>query len=491
MISFERWKDGFVMTVEGTRVLRHSSFFPSLYLGSPKEKSPVSKTDGSPATPPLSWQSLGSCSILNEGSDSIVVNFSALCTIRISYVDRILRLRFFPTDAARPGIKLRLGASPGERIFGAGPSKLYDMKKQKVEMEVSGENSRSRQNPTIFSSLGTWIHIDGSGSFTWRFGASTTELICAFMPSEIVFGFGKTPAMGMELLTRHKSEARKAEKSPAGRDRLPGWVQSGLILDASSEFSTASSRLLNVMKQGGLLPCVLIQQDQGRRIEGEFAAIESDRWVDTLAKASARPLPSDSAKLKSAAEFGRTVLSLAFSGEGQIFLPIEGVQRTDTGADLGATAYPFEIATFGPLFVISASLTLNDAMTARRFIAAAEFYGMLAPYREHCCEEWVEKGLPVLGHPALRFQNDDSLWKFDDQYMFGGDMLIAPTPEGGSRTRRLYLPDDEWVHLWTSRHYRKGLTVVDAPEGKPAVFYRSRSAFAPLFDALRQKATRR
>ena len=489
MISFERWKDGFVMTVEGTRVLRHSSFFPSLYLGSPKEKSSASKKDGSTARPALSWQSLGACNILNEGSDTIVLNFGALCTIRISYVDRMLRMRFFPTDVSRPGIKLRLGAHPGERLLGAGPSTLYDMKKQKVEMQVKGENSRSRKNPTIFSSLGSWIHIEGLGSFTWQFGASATDLICASMPSEIVFGFGKTPAIGMELLTRYKSEEHKTEKALARRTRLPGWAQSGLILDMSSEFSDESSKLLDVMRQGGLQPCAFIQSP-GRRFEGEFVIIEADRWADILASASARPLPASSARLKSAAELGRAVLSLAFSGEGQVFLPIEGVEGTDLGAELGPTAYPFEVATFGPLFVVSASLALNDAMEARRFIAAAELYGMLAPYREHYCEEWVEKGLPVLGHPALHFQDDDSLWKFDDQYMFGHDMLIAPTPEGGSRTRRLYLPDDEWIHLWTSRHYRKGLTVVDAPEGKPAVFYRSQSVFAPLFDALRQKATR-
>jgi len=494
VISFERWKDGFVMTVEGTRVLRHSSFFPSLYLGLPKEKSPASKAEGSSAAASLTWRSLGSCSILNEGLDSIVLGFGALCTIRISYADRILKLRFFPADAARPGIRLRFGAHPCERLLGAGPSMLYDMKKRNVEMRASAEESRSRQNPTVFSSLGTWIHIDGIGSFAWRFGASTTELSCASMPGGIVFGFGKTPAMGMELLTRHKSEARESEGARAGRSRFPAGVQSGLVVDASAECFAPSSKLLGLMMRAGLKPCALIH-DPGKRFDGDFAPIEAGRWAAILEEASGRSLPIDSAKLKGASEFGRMLHSLAFSGEGQVFLPIYGAQGR-TGAEepgveeSGASAFPFEIAAFGPLFVVSATLSLNDAVSARRFIAAAELYAMLAPYREHCCEEWVTGGLPVLGHPALRFLHDDPLWEFDDEYMFGGDMLIAPTPEGGSRTRRLYLPDDEWIHLWTSRHYRKGLTVVDAPEGKPAVFYRSGSAFAPLFDALRQKATR-
>ena len=489
MISFERWKDGFVMTVEGRRVLRHSSFFPSLYLGSPKEKSLAPKAKGASAAASLTWRSLGPCHILNEGLDSIVLDFGSLCMIRISYAGRLLKLRFFPADGALPGMRFRFGAQPGERLFGAGPSMLYDMKRQKVEMRASAEESRSRQNPTVFSSLGTWIHIDGHGSFAWRFAASTTELSCASMPSEIVFGFGKTPAMGMELLTRFKSEARGAEKTRAGRSGLPAWVRSSLVIDASAEFSAPSSKLLGLMLRAELEPCALIH-DPGKRIDGEFAPIETGRWAAILEEASARSLPADSAKLKSASEFGRMLHSLAFSGEGQVFLPIYAAQGKAEVEEPTTFCPPFEIAAFGPLFVVSGSLSLNDTISVRRFIAAAEVYAMLAPYREHCSEEWVSKGLPVLGHPALRFSNDDSLWEFDDEYMFGGDMLIAPTPEGGSRTRRLYLPDDEWIHLWTSRHYRKGLAVVDAPEGKPAVFYRSGSAFASLFDALRQKATR-
>ena len=493
MISFERWKDGFVMTVEGMRVLRHSSLFPSLYLGSPKEKSRAPKAGDASGATSLTWRSLGSCDILNEGLDSIVLGFGSHCTIRISYVDRLLKMRFFladaDADAARPGLRLRFGAHPGERLLGAGPSMLYDMKGQKVETRASAEESRSLQSPTVFSSLGTWIHIDGLGSFAWRFGASTTELSCVSMPSEIVFGFGKTPAMGMELLTRYKGEARQAERTRAGRSRLPAWVQSSLVVDASVEFAAASSKLLGLMIRAGLKPCALIQ-DPGKSIDVECERIEAGRWAAILSESSARPLPADSAKRKSASEFGRVLHSLAFSGEGQLFLPIHGTQGEAEAKEPGTSSYPFETAAFGPLFVVSGGLSLNDTIGARRFIAAAELYAALAPYREHCSEEWRKGGLPVLGHPALRFQDDEALWDFDDEYMFGGDMLVAPTPEGGSRTRRLYLPDDEWVHLWTSRHYRKGLTVVDAPEGKPAVFYRSRSDFAPLFDALRQKATR-
>ena len=489
MISFERWKDGFVMTVEGTRVLRHSSFFPSLYLGSPKEKSPVSKADASAAKPAISWHSMGSCDILNEGSTSIVLSFGALCTIRISYEDRVLRIRFFPTDVSRPAIKLRLGADHGEKLFGAGPSTLYNMKGQTIELPAILEDKRSKRNPTIFSSRGTWIHVRGSGPFNWRFGASITELTCVAMPEEIALGFGKTPAMGMESLTLYKSGGHKNRKHDTGRSRLPGWLQSGLVLEMDSESTSASSAILEALYHAGLAPCALIQDGEKLRT-ADVPSMRTEEWTDLLSGASARALPSSTARLKSASAFGRTMLSLALSGEGQLFLPVEGSSGAGEGKDAARSAQLFEIAAFSPLFIASSSLEIRDELTARRFIAAAIIFGMLAPYREYCGEVWVDKGLPVLAHPALLFPSEDSLWNFDDQYMFGPDMIIAPTLEGESRTRRLYLPDDEWIHLWTSRHFSKGPTVVDAPEGKPAVFYRSRSAYAPIFDALRQKATR-
>jgi len=88
------------------------------------------------------------------------------------------------------------------------------------------------------------------------------------------------------------------------------------------------------------------------------------------------------------------------------------------------------------------------------------------------------------------YPDERLLWKCDDQYLFGEDILVAPVLASESRTRRVQLPEDGWVHLWTSRHYSGGIVVVDAPVGKPAVFYRSESPFAQLFDGIRKTATR-
>jgi alpha-glucosidase len=40
------------------------------------------------------------------------------------------------------------------------------------------------------------------------------------------------------------------------------------------------------------------------------------------------------------------------------------------------------------------------------------------------------------------------------------------------------------VHLWTGKRYRGGRYEIDAPFGKPPVFYREASRWTALFEAL-------
>lgn len=439
MISFEHWKDGFVMTIEGRRVLRHSSASPAIFLGIPDKKTAESQAAKSGK---FTWQSLGVPRVVNEGPEFTVLDFGSACTIRLFYGERVLHIGFSSSSAKPGGVKMRFGALPGEMLFGAGPSAGYDMKGRKVALSPGGSDEALRQEPSVMSNSGTWIHVDGEGSTDWDFRGSITELSCSTMPKEIALGFGKTVAAGMELLTRHKAGKRA---------RLPDWMQAGPIFEE---------------KERGFRIEAAVDGEESRFIGGE-------EWERNLFAASARALPLPAAGMKSAAGLVSTILSLSFSGYGQIFIR-DGL----------------ELAAFGPLFVASALPDRQDEAKDHRLAASAAIYATLKPYREYCSAEWVEKGITALVHPALLYPDEAALWKFCDQYLYGSDILIAPTPEGGQGPRRLYLPDDEWIHIWTSRRYRGGVTIVDAPEGKPAIFYRSRSAFATLFDALRLKATR-
>lgn len=432
MISFERWRDGFVMTVEGRRILRHSSSSPAIFLGTTKVKASSKKVQG--IGDGQIWKNPGACEIINEGPDLTVLEFGSFCTIRISYVDRVLRLRFFPSSAINGGIRIKLGANPKEKLFGAGPSTLYDLKGKKLLTRPSDDKTKLRGNLSVMSSTGTWMNVDGGEILGWNFGASLTDLSCSVLPAEIALGFGNTPAMGIEMLTRHL--AGKLGKTV--RERLPQGMQSGFFLE----------------------------------------------------EAFAEPLPAGAGRLKSVEDLVTMILSLSLAGKGNVYMPLDGFRMRDAADSRSDAAHALEIAAFGPLFTMSEPENVQDEVLGRRIKAALTIHEMLKPYRDFCSETWVEKGIPVLIHPAVYYPEEEGLWELRDQYMFGPDLLIAPTPEGGARTRRLWLPRDEWIHLWTSRHYRNGATVVDAPEGKPAVFYRKESRFVELFDAIRQKATR-
>jgi len=420
------------MTVEGQRILRHSSSSPAIFLGTAKVRASVKKVQG--IGDEQVWENPGACEIINEGPDLTVLEFGSFCTIRISYVERVLRLRFFPFSAMNGGIRIKLGANPKEMLFGAGPSTPYNLKGKKLLTHTADVKAKLGGNLSIMSNKGTWMNVDGGGNLSWNFGASLTDLSCSVLPAEIALGFGNAISMGMEMLTRYL--AGKLGKT--AREKIPENIQSGLFLE----------------------------------------------------EAFAEPLPADAMRLKSADDLVTMILSLSLAGKGNVYMSLDGFRMKEAGYSRSDAAHALEIAAFGPLFTMAGPENILDEALERRIKSAVMIYEMLKPYRDYCSENWVENGIPVLIHPAVYYPEEDGLWKLRDQYMFGPDLLIAPTPDGGTRTRRLCLPCDEWIHLWTSRHYRNGATVVYAPEGKPAVFYRSGSRFAELFDAIRQKATR-
>ncbi len=60
-------------------------------------------------------------------------------------------------------------------------------------------------------------------------------------------------------------------------------------------------------------------------------------------------------------------------------------------------------------------------------------------------------------------------------------MLVAPVVEAGAVRKEVYLPKDEWIHLWTGKQYKGGRVTVDAPIGYPPVFYLKSSKFEKMF----------
>ncbi|WP_339061323.1 alpha-glucosidase [Tepidibacillus marianensis] len=128
----------------------------------------------------------------------------------------------------------------------------------------------------------------------------------------------------------------------------------------------------------------------------------------------------------------------------------------------------------------------SDDETLLHFAKMSRVYTTLAPYIKEAVKENTAKGLPVMRPLFLHYENDEKVYHIQYEYLFGRDLLIAPVYEEGKERWNVYLPDDEWVHLWTGTEYKGGEIEVEAPIGYPPVFYKKNSQYVSLFKEVAQ-----
>ncbi|ABW02515.1 glycoside hydrolase family 31 protein [Caldivirga maquilingensis] len=87
-------------------------------------------------------------------------------------------------------------------------------------------------------------------------------------------------------------------------------------------------------------------------------------------------------------------------------------------------------------------------------------------------------GEPIVRPLIYEYPNDEEVINIDDEFMLGPFMLIAPMLTSGN-AREVYLPEGEWVNMWSGEVLNKGFHIVDAPLGKPPVFLR-RGSLIPV-----------
>ncbi len=123
----------------------------------------------------------------------------------------------------------------------------------------------------------------------------------------------------------------------------------------------------------------------------------------------------------------------------------------------------------------------DDEDCMDRFGRLTRLYAALAPYLREAVRENAGEGIPVQRPLLLHYEDDPNTACEQREYLLGRDLLVAPVYEAGAETRTLYLPRDEWIHLWSGKEYAEGETTVEAPLGFPPVFYRKSSPWAALF----------
>ena len=128
----------------------------------------------------------------------------------------------------------------------------------------------------------------------------------------------------------------------------------------------------------------------------------------------------------------------------------------------------------------------SDEETLLHFVRMSRIYTHLKPYLKKAVQENAEKGLPVMRHPYIHYENDEMLHTLKYQYLLGRDLMVAPVYQEAQDSQKVYLPDDQWIHLWSGQAYGKGWYEVSAPLGYIPVFYRQQSQHGDLFKQIPQ-----
>lgn len=122
----------------------------------------------------------------------------------------------------------------------------------------------------------------------------------------------------------------------------------------------------------------------------------------------------------------------------------------------------------------------SDDEMLRFFDRFARVFAALSDYRKGLVQDAARLGHPVVRAMFVEFPNDPEVRDIVyEQFMFGPDFLVAPVLDEGASTVDAYLPAGEWIHLWNGETYgdaARGVRItVDAPLGKPGVFYKKGS----------------
>ncbi len=104
---------------------------------------------------------------------------------------------------------------------------------------------------------------------------------------------------------------------------------------------------------------------------------------------------------------------------------------------------------------------------------AIELRYELLPHIYTALREASRSGVPALRPLFVDFPRDQATWRLDDQFLFGGDLLVAPVVRAGQRRRELYLPAGDWFDFWTGERLEGGRRLtVEAPLARLPLFAR-------------------
>ena len=106
-------------------------------------------------------------------------------------------------------------------------------------------------------------------------------------------------------------------------------------------------------------------------------------------------------------------------------------------------------------------------------------YQML-PYIYSAVRDCTLTGMPVMRALWLHFPDDAQAVVRSDQYMWGGNLLVAPVVEKGANTRRTYLPRGSWYDYWTKERFDGGREISRTVDLETMPLYARAGSILPL-----------
>ena len=122
-----------------------------------------------------------------------------------------------------------------------------------------------------------------------------------------------------------------------------------------------------------------------------------------------------------------------------------------------------------------------------RLARLVDIYTSLSPMLKKLVKENAEAGIPVQRPLFLHHEDDPRCYTEQFEHLLGEDVLVAPVWKADQTVWPVYLPDGEWIHLWTGKSYGQGEHTVPAPLGNTPVFYRKDSRWADLMAEIARK----
>ncbi|MDB5013680.1 MAG: putative alpha-glycosidase [Daejeonella sp.] len=104
--------------------------------------------------------------------------------------------------------------------------------------------------------------------------------------------------------------------------------------------------------------------------------------------------------------------------------------------------------------------------------AAIELKYKLFPYIYTYAREAHDTGLPLMRAMLLEYPNDTETYKAESQFMFGKELLVAPVVEKGATSKKVYLPEGDWID------FNNGIT---AYTGNQWIMYQASINVIPIF----------